>query len=180
MFRRSTMMVALVMGMASFGAGCGADDPVFTVGGQKLTVKDSAYFQAPYFCNALSQQQVEIRFVEFKYGPTCMGEGDMGDGSANERRELKLTLGYGGHPNMRLPYAVGKVDCAIGPGEEAVASFLHYPAGARLPDSTTQADSGSVMLDFFDVTNAKPARGTFDLTFGADKVKGSFETFSCN
>jgi hypothetical protein len=78
-----------------------------------------------------------------------------------------------------MPFAVTPVDCNVGPGQ-ALATFVHYPPGSTAADVTKLADSGSLQLTQFDTTGKLSAKGTFELTFGSDKLSGTLDTFSCD
>lgn len=177
--RTAAWALALVL------AGCGGDQTI-RVMGHALNVKDVGYDSADYFCSAMSNGQIRVRFVDFK--PLCAGGGtSSGRDASQEHSELHLILGVGGHPNNHLPYDVAQVDCQTGPGSPAMAIFKHYPPrasyppdGADGPDLSVQASGGSIMLTQYSTDVNMKAQGTYVLQFGAARVTGSFSAPNCH
>ncbi len=167
-------------------AGCGSGAQEFVVNGLKLDASDQLYTSKPmgYFCDMAPLGQIKIQF--FDYAPACVLDQKPADPDprdpALEHTELDIVLGGLGtsHQDLRTPFSVSKVDCVIGPGDNGTAYFYHYPAGAMMPDVTTQVDSGSVKIDAWDKTNATAVKGNFSLVFGGSKVSGTLNTFNCD
>jgi hypothetical protein len=165
-------------------AACGDKSPTYEVGGHKLTVKDSGYTTADYYCAAAAKGQLKLNIVD--YDPICGGMIPANaDGGARdpqmEHNELELVYIISSHDNTKLPYEVdGNPDCTVGPAGPGIAYFKHYPSGSTTPDITV-AQGGSMFLTTYDPTDMQPAVGSFDLDFGAaGKVAGDFTTYTCN
>ncbi len=160
-------------------------DVKYSVGGHSLTVRDSGYVTADYFCAGAAQGQLRLNIVD--YDPICGGMVPASaDGGARDARlehnELELIFVISAHDNPKLPYEVSPPDCILGPAGPGIGYFKHYASGNETPEVTV-AQSGNLFLTTYDPTDAKPAVGSFDLDFGlgaAGHVAGSFETFTCN
>jgi hypothetical protein len=170
------------VGLLLLAACSGAEPPTYTVGGNKLTVLDSGYLTSGsgQFCAAMSPLQIQLRFVD--YEPICGSDPKVATARDPKKAhsELQIVLGIGGHVRNADPYVAGKIDCGVGPGMPALGTWLHWPANAGNPDVSLQADSGSINLDAYDPTDKNPVKGRFTLQFGANTLKGSFDTFTCN
>jgi len=173
--------------LLAFSVACGGGNGIlgqtFTVAGHSLTVKDSGYVTADYFCAGAAQGQMRINIVD--YVPICGGAVPAGaDGGSRdpalEHNELELILVLSANDNPKVAFDVSPPDCVNGPAGPGIANFKHYPSGSTTPDITI-AQSGQIFLTTYDKTDVKPATGHFDLDFGgAQHVVGKFETYTCN
>jgi hypothetical protein len=177
--KRLALLVLVLVG----GCGSGSSQD-FTVNNLVLHVSDQLYVSRPngYFCNAIAPGQIKLSFLD--YSPACTL--DQKAGAANPRDpgiehvQLDIILGTGAHPNNMNPYSLSKVDCDIGPGDNGTATFYHFPANGMTPDATISVDSGTLQINQYDTGDVQPLKGTFDLTFGASKVAGTFDALACN
>jgi hypothetical protein len=168
--------------------GCGKGTGTYTVGGNTLTVRDSGYYYTDGrfdFCPGGGAGQLLIDFVDYNYicDPTHAPERDVALPHLETR--IVLTIGVapdfntnGAYPTMK-PYDVMPADCQ-NDGAPAIGQFLQYTAGLDKASSVALASSGTVTITQFDPTKAKPLKGSFDLRFGGDQVKDSFQLFNCN
>jgi hypothetical protein len=86
-------------------------------------------------------------------------------------------------PQMKAPvnsFTVGKTTCSDTPSGvfQAAAFFAHNTAGAADYDVNALADSGTITVTYPD-QGANELKGTFDLTFGADHITGSYDALYC-
>ena len=173
--------------LLTLAVGCKSGDGFlgqeFKVGGHSLTVKDSGYVTADYFCAGAAQGQMRLNIVD--YQPICGGAVPASaDGGSRdptlEHNELELILVISANDNPKVAFDVSPPDCVNGPAGPGIANFMHYPSGSTTPDITI-AQGGQIFLTSYDKTDAKPATGNFDLDFGgAQHVVGKFETYTCN
>jgi hypothetical protein len=175
-------MKRILFGTALFASGC-SSEPSYTVGGQTLTVKDSGYMTANFFCQAGTPGQLELVLVDYApiCGPDDPIDSDLGARNGQlEHDELELLFMTGDHTDPTQPYAVGVSDCTLGPVSDGTATFRHYAANSATP-VTTQAVGGAMFLTYVDPTGAKPAEGNFTLDFGAQgSIVGKLKSYTCN
>jgi hypothetical protein len=180
---RTWLALLFAVGMIATAPGCGGSEQQFAVNGTVLDVKDQLYVSRPmgYYCNTIAMGQIQIQLVD--YGPACVLDRQQGAPDPRfpgiEHAELDIVLGVGGHPNNRIPYTLSKIDCQT-MGDNGTAYLLHYPPNAMAPDRTLQVDSGTVVLTQYDVTNVKPVKGTFDLSFAGTELKGNLNALNCD
>jgi len=164
-------------------AGCGSKNPTYTVASHALTEDDSGYVTGDYYCAAAAKGQLKLNIVDYK--PICGGMiSPTAPGGARdpqlEHNELEFVFVISSHDDPKLPYDVSPPDCTNGPAGPGIAYFKHYASNSDTPDVTV-AQSGSLFLTQYDPTDMLPAKGSFDLDFGAGgKTKGDFTTYTCN
>jgi hypothetical protein len=171
--------------------GCGGSDSTITVNGNTMTIRDSGYFYSDGhdYCALGGAGQMMLDFVDYDF--ICDPSHTPDKAPQSPHTELRIILTQGvlpdhlTHPNMMLPYDSDPSvtpDCTNGPGDVIIGQFLHYPDGnaGTVPDMITYATSAHLQFTQYDPTKAKPNKGTYDLKFGANEVKGSFTIFSCN
>jgi hypothetical protein len=162
-------------------AGCNAAPVTITVGSQTMTVLDEGYYTTTGvdYCMAGAPNQMLLKFVDYNY--ICDPKNQPERDPAVQHLELDIILSMN-NPlrDPKQPYVVGTADCTNGPTAEAIAEFIHFPANAKTPDSTTQADSGNVTFTQYPTNRSLPWVGTFDLVFGAQTVKQAFTIYACN
>lgn len=171
------MSLALVVSLA----GCGGSPVTLTIGSQSLTIQDQGYYttNGVDYCMAGAPKQMLLKFVDYNFicDPKNQPERDPG----REHLELDIILSMN-NPlrDPRLPYTVGRADCTNGPTAEAIAELVHFPPNGKAPDTTTQADSGSVTFTSYPTDRTKAWAGTYDLVFGGSHVKEPFTIYACN
>jgi hypothetical protein len=176
MTARACMLVAGVM-----VAGCNAAPVQLTVGSQTLTVHDQGYYHTDGvdYCNAGAPGQTMLDFVDYNF--ICDPRNQPQRDPAVQHLELQIVLSMNNpQRDPYMPYTVGMADCTNGPTMEAIARFLHYPANASKPDTTVQANSGTVQFTATPTDKGKPWVGTMDLVFGSQHVKQAFSIYACN
>jgi hypothetical protein len=163
--------------------GCGSSSQQFTVDGHTMTVLDQGYFTTSGvdYCMAGAPGQMLIDFVDYNY--ICDPHHQPQRDPAVQHYELQIVLSMNNpQRDPFMPYQVGPADCTNGPTMEAIVRFLHYPANAKSPDTTTQADSGTVTITKpLPVNKAQnPLLGNFDAVFGGTHLKSTFSIYACN
>ncbi len=174
--RATATLATMLLGLA----GCGQSPVQVTVGGRMLTALDQGYFTTTgtQYCNAAAPGELMLDFVDYNY--ICDPHNPPQRDPALSHMELQLVLAQDPNLNPARAYVVGTADCTNGPTAEAIARFLHYPPNSKMPDVTTQADSGTVTLSSFPKDRTKAIVGSFDLVYGATHVKSSFSVYACN
>jgi hypothetical protein len=162
-------------------AGCGGSPVTLTIGSQSLTIQDQGYFttNGVDYCMAGAPKQMLLKFVDYNYICDPKNQPERDPGVAHLELDIILSMN---NPlrDPRQPYVVGHADCVNGPTAEAIAELVHYAPNGKSPDTTTQADSGSVTFTSYPTDRTLPWVGTYDLTFGSSHVKQPFTIYACN
>ena len=184
------MRTTILLG-ALLVVGCGGSDGTITVGGNTMTIRDSGYFYSDShdYCAQGGAGQMMLDFVDYNF--ICDPSHTPDKAPTSPHTELRIILTQGAlpdhltHPNMMLPYdSTSGVtpNCETGPGDVIVGQFLHYPDGNAntVPDQIIYASSAHLQFTQYDATMKTPNKGSYDLKFGANEVKGSFTIYNCN
>jgi hypothetical protein len=156
-----------------------SNPPTYTVAGNPLTVHDSGYYTAPYFCEGAGQGQIRIDLVDYK--PIC-GLGASSDGFSDpqdEHNDLELIVVYDITKKPTDPYMVSAPNCTLGPAGPGIGYFNHYPSGSNAATQSV-AQSGNIFVTSYDASGKKPITGSFTLDFGSDgTINGDFSSYTC-
>jgi hypothetical protein len=183
-FRHHRSLPALALLLT---AGCGGGGPSISTSGYDLATRDQLYYVRPtgYFCDGLGASQVQVRLLD--YFPACPSDRKSGDpdpyDQKSEHVRLNLTLSLGGNPKyVTTPFTFDAQTTCTGGGASAYAELLHFAPGpsTAAPDRVLRAERGSIKVDSYDPTGAKPLVGRYELVFGGQTFTGSLNAFSCS
>ena len=164
---------------------CGSQT-TYTVSGRTLTVLETNFGLADYYCNTLAQDEVMVVMSDF----ALCGEVHAGKASReifHSTDETNLRIVFPADGWLRVPptttFTVGKSDCSSGnaPGTQATAWFSHAPLGMADYDVNVNATSGTVSVTYpTGYPKETQLSGSFDMMFGSDHVAGSFAAGFCS
>jgi hypothetical protein len=184
---------AALAALAALSA-CGSSTSAITVAGKSLSVVEVSYgksgtpadsaMQIP-FCSPLVNSQFEVIFTDF---PLCqqtrMKVGNTTLFHSSDEANMRLIF-----PTMLLKNTDGSfktntfnvgstTGCTKLSGQPATAFFAHATKGVAAYDVNLEASAGSISVTAYD--GQSDLQGTYDLTFGNDRVTGSFEATYCS
>lgn len=181
MTNKTTILSAFGSLLLSTVTACGGN-PQYTASGHVLEVKDQSYGQADYYCDKLANGQYMVVLTNFDLCGVDAGMRELFHGAADETnmRLVFPSMNLKKVPDPNNVFQVGKTDCANNttPGTEAIAYFSHSTPGQADYDVNLQADSGTITIVY--PTKTSEITGSFDLMFGSDHVKGTFDALFCH
>lgn len=176
--------------------GCGGGDSV-TVSGKTLHVVEQSYGitggpagidNGLNYCGVIdvSSGQFEVFLTDFGLcTQVSNGAGNATIFHSSDETNLRLVIPAGLMKNPNGTFKVNTFTVAAtshctsnSSGAEAVAFFNYNIAGQATYDVSAEADSGTISITGYDAQSA--LRGTYDLVFGGDHVKGTFDAAFCS
>lgn len=178
-----TTILSSLLSLCLCLAACSGGDQI-KVGGKSLSVQDSTYSVADYYCGTLANGQYIVLLTDFLLCDAVhqnLTNREIFHGSIEETN-LRLIFPSTLKKNPAInTFKVGQSNCidTNTEGTQAIAYFSHNGEAQATYDLNLMADSGTISVTYRDA-NVSELVGSFDLMFGADHAKGDFKALFCN